>query len=73
VRDGEVHLCLIGFPVPDKIGGSSSNMYWQPLALPTLANGRLAGFRNSEGSHWLYDRSMVFSDSKQIAWMGSEN
>ena len=73
VRDGRAHLGLIGFPIPEKIGGPSSNLYWQPLALPVLANGSLRGFRNSEGSHWQYDRSMLFSDNKAITWVNSEN
>lgn len=73
VRDGRAHLGLIGFPIPEKIGGPSSNLYWQPLALPVLANGSLRGFRNSEGSHWQYDRSMLFSDNKAITWVNSGN
>lgn len=73
MRDGRAHLGLIGFPIPEKIGGLSSNMYWQPLALPVLANGSLRGFRNSERSHWQYERSMVFFDNKPITWVNSEN
>jgi len=73
VRDGRAHLGLIGFPIPEKIGGPSLNLYWQPLALPVLANGSLRGFRNSEGSHWQYDRSMLFSDNNAITWVNSEN
>jgi hypothetical protein len=73
VRDGRAHLGLIGFPIPEKIGSPISNVYWQPFALPVLANRSLRGFRNSEGSHWQYDRGMNFSDNKPIAWVNSEN
>lgn len=73
MRDGTPHISLIGFAIPEKIGGPSSNICWQALALPILANGNLRGFRNSETSYWQYDRNMLFSDNKAITWVGSEN
>lgn len=73
MRDGNVHICLVGFPIPQRIGGPSANIFWQPLVLPALTNGRLPGFRDSEASHWRYERSMTFSDGKKISWVDSEN
>lgn len=73
MRDGSVHTCLLGFPIPEKIGGPSTSIYWQPLVLPALTNGKRPGFRDSEASHWKYERNMIFSDGKKISWVNSEN
>jgi len=73
IRDGQAHLCLIGFPVPERFGGATANTYWQALALPPIAHGRMPGFRDAEPSHWTYDQSMLIPDSRQIAWVNSEN
>jgi hypothetical protein len=73
IRDGEAHFCLIGFPVPERFGGANANIYWQALALPPIAHGRMAGFRDAEPSHWTYDHSMLIPDNRQIAWVNSEN
>lgn len=73
IRDGNGHVGLIGFPVPEKRGGPGATMLWQALALPAVASGSVPGFRNSEQSRWLYDRSMRFSNSKEVTWVSSQN
>jgi hypothetical protein len=76
VRDGGRHVLLVGFPMPDRIGGNPRQMHWQALQLPVLCQGNqdVAGFRqNREGTRYVVDRRQVLTNSSPIEWLASEN
>jgi hypothetical protein len=75
VRDGLPHFALIGFPVPEIVGGPSVAMHWQALVLPVLSWGaRTAqGFRPNETGHWHRDRTELLTNDTQLEWVLSEN
>lgn len=78
LRDGQRHLALLGFPIPEIIGGAARQMHWQALNLPVLshkkADGRLLrGFRNNPQSLALRDRALVLKPGIGLEWRGSQN
>jgi hypothetical protein len=75
VRDGKEHIAMLGFPIPEHIGGKLSHMHWQALQLPTLSAGTKTakGFRTNEAGYWQRDRMEIFKGSAKIDWHLSEN
>lgn len=75
LRDGRRHVLLIGFPIPELIGGSACRMHWTAAHLPVLSHGAQTtkGFRPSERGYWLRDRREVLCDEAPIDWLAAEN
>ncbi len=75
IRDGRSHFLLLGFPIPELIGGKPQSMYWQALDLPVLSNGQdfANGFRPNEQGYWIRDKREMFRSSEPICWVQSEN
>ena len=72
LRDGRPHLLLIGFPIPDDLGGEPVQLHWQALSLPVLERRVLRGFRNNHVGWKKVDRRTL-SSNNSIDWLGSEN
>jgi len=74
-RDGRSHILLVGFPLPEKVGGPADQLHWQPLYLPVLSHGRqsINGFRNNEVGYWERDRRIVLKEKRMNEWLASEN
>jgi len=75
LRDGERHLCLIGFPIPEKVGGPDVRMHWWALRLPIFAHGDNAprGYRRDERSYWRHDEVHLFERSLALEWLRTDN
>ncbi|MBA2714092.1 MAG: ThiF family adenylyltransferase [Rubrobacteraceae bacterium] len=76
VRDGRTRPLLIGFPIPERVGGPSRRMHWYAAWLPALSWGDAshAGFRpGTEPGYRMRDRAEVLVDSHPIGWQTSEN
>jgi hypothetical protein len=75
LRDGNRHALLLGFPIPDRVGGDLHRMHWQALLLPVLSSGRqtVHGFRANETGYRRRDRSEVLVDLGPVDWLFSEN
>jgi hypothetical protein len=74
LRDGKEHFCLIGFPIPDRIGQPSKLMCWQAIKLPALASPHSkGGFGSNPNSLWAKDRETVLKSSAPITWVPTEN
>ncbi|MFL5345707.1 MAG: HesA/MoeB/ThiF family protein [Hyalangium sp.] len=75
LRDGERHLCLIGFPIPEKVGGPDVRMHWWALRLPIFAHGDVAprGYRRNERTYWLHDQVHLFERSLPLDWLRTDN
>ena len=75
LRDGERHLCLIGFPIPEKMGGPNVRMHWWALRLPIFAHGDMAprGYRRNERGYWLYDQVHLFERGLPLDWLRTDN
>ncbi|WP_395850885.1 HesA/MoeB/ThiF family protein [Cystobacter fuscus] len=75
LRDGERHLCLIGFPIPEKVGGPDVRMHWWALRLPIFAHGDVAprGYRRDERGYWLHDQVHLFERSLPLDWLRTDN
>jgi hypothetical protein len=73
LRDGKRHFCLIGFPVPDRIGQPPKLMYWQAMRLPELASPDSRGSFRNVHALWLKDRETALTSSARTAWVPTEN
>lgn len=73
LRDGKRHLLLIGFPIPDKVGGKYGSWYWLSILLPVLSHGRVNGFRESSTSYLLRDKATVITEHSDIHWIKSRS
>ena len=72
IRDGRPHFLLVGFPIPDVVGGRSVQIHWQALVLPTLARRVPPGFRTNAVGWKEADRRTI-SRVNTIDWIQSEN
>jgi molybdopterin/thiamine biosynthesis adenylyltransferase len=76
IRDGQQHLMLVGFPMPERIGGKNSRMHWQPIRLPILTQEYVAlrGFRpGRESARYYLDRTKALAGTAELEWLSSEN
>lgn len=71
LRDGTQHLFLLGFPVQEFIGGKDRRQRWLACRLPTLAYGRIKGFRSRECSFTDYDLQKSLYNEAEIEWLYS--
>lgn len=72
-RNGKQLLLILGFAIPENIGGSPILMHWLTLRTSPVAVGDVPGFRNSKEGHWLWDRTHVFGKAEKLHWQSSEN
>ena len=74
-RDGRRHRALVGFPIPEIVGGEVKLMHWQAIELPELAFGTITqpGFRTNSIGYWRKDRHESFHKVHKIKWCTSAN
>ena len=72
LRDGRQHLLLVGFPIPEVLGGESVQIHWQALLLPALERRAPPGFRKNSVGRKVADRRTLAS-ANRIKWIRSEN
>ncbi len=75
MRDGERHVALVGFPIPERFGDGPGRIHWQAMRLPALQGGRQVpdGFRPNEMGYRERDRRTVFAGTEPLRWLRSEN
>lgn len=76
LRDDNLHLALIGFPIPEYIGDKPYLVHWQAMVLPRLATKGMPvpnGFRSNESGYWQQDRRTVLASSNPLFWVNTEN
>ena len=71
-QTGDIIL-LLGFPIPDTIGGPSARMHWLALSLPTINRNPQPGFRSNRQGQWLAYKQKSINDTAAINWMQTEN
>jgi hypothetical protein len=74
LRDGQAHMMLLGFPIPEKVGEKPRQMFWQAFRLPILSYGKKVakGFRPQTG-YWHRDKTEVIVDKDEVIWITSQN
>ncbi len=74
IRDGESHILLLGFPIPEVFSGPLVRMHWLATKLPTLTINNPRGFRpTNDLGRWQQDRDVLLSDATSIEWISTEN
>lgn len=66
-------ILLLGFPIPDLIGGPDLRMHWLALALPPVVKSPQDGFRGNLQGQWLAYKQKVVHDAAAIKWLRTEN
>ena len=64
-------LCLIGFPIPEKVGGPPDNVHWQALRLP-IPPKKVSGFRPKKKFKGALVRGVLGAPEK-LDWMTTYN
>lgn len=75
LRDGHAHVLLVGFPIPETVGGEPALLHWQPVVLPPLppSSAPRRGFRpDATGAHHTTIRAAL-GNSRALAWARAEN
>ena len=74
IRDGDSHFLLLGFPIPETVGGPPARMHWLATKLPVLTVNNPKGFRpTNDRGRWWQDREFVLSDGKPVEWLNTES
>lgn len=77
LRDGESHVLMLGFPIPNEVGGEDVEIHWQGIKIPILScvnkKRKFRGFMNKNMEYLLDDFLHNINESKRIEWIKSEN
>ena len=74
IRDGERHALLLGFPIPETVGGPPVRMHWLATQLPPLTVKNPPGFRpTNDRGRWKQDRDCLLRNTVPIKWLTTEN
>lgn len=67
------HLLLLGFPIPNKVGGPNVRLHWLALQLPPLSAGSkfARGFRKDEQGYRQRDAGLL-RDDERVRWISTE-
>ena len=66
-------VLLVGFPIPERVGGPDSRMHWLALQLPEKTPRPRAGFRNTEEGRWRAYRTADLADHLPLYWLETAN
>ena len=74
IRDGESHFFMLGFPIPETIGGVPARMHWLAMKLPVLTVSTPNGFRTTNDlGRWWQDRELVLRNRTPVGWLNTES
>lgn len=73
LRRAKLHRLLIGFPIPELVGGPSLQYHWLLAYLPGFASQNPNGFRSKSSSLLLCYKRTVFRPNNKITWGESSN
>ncbi|RYZ41266.1 MAG: ThiF family adenylyltransferase [Myxococcaceae bacterium] len=75
LRDGVRHLCLIGFPVPSRVGAPDVRMHWWAARLPLFSHGDVAmrGYARTPRNRERYDLMNLFARPLPVDWLPTED
>jgi hypothetical protein len=73
LHDGSPHPLLIGFPVPELIGGPMHQMHWLVVDLPPLERRAPNGFRRNDVGLWTASFQGTFRPVSKVSWGVTEN
>ncbi|MCY1040636.1 ThiF family adenylyltransferase [Corallococcus sp. bb12-1] len=75
LRDGTRHLCLMGFPLPARVGAPDARMHWWAARLPLFSHGDVAmrGFARTERNRQRHDLTNLFARPLPVDWLSTED
>lgn len=74
-RDKRKHILMIGFPIPEKVGGECQVIHWESILLPVLSYGNkyANGFRSDELGWKIRDFRTILKKENTLEWLLTEN
>lgn len=75
LRSSKNPLMLVGFPIPEFVGGMLTQIHWFGIRLPTLSSKEAKppnGFRNNQIGRWRNDLKVLRNDLP-LRWVETEN
>ena len=66
-------VLLIGFPIPERVGGPDCRLHWLALQLPERSLRLKPGFRNTGDGQWLAYKTTALAGHQSLYWLNSEN
>jgi hypothetical protein len=63
-------VLLVGFPIPEKVGAQSREIWWTAVRLGPFRTSRKA---RHEATLWERERAEMFSDEARVDWLPTEN
>lgn len=69
---GRTYL-MLGYPMPNKIGGPDHEIHWETVWLPFLSNEPPKGYRPKPKFLWLNDRQQHFGDKRKLEFVETKN
>lgn len=74
-RDKRKHILMIGFPIPERVGGDPQIIHWESILLPVLSYGNkyASGFRSNELGWKIRDFRTIFRNENALEWLLTEN
>ncbi|MEX0896164.1 MAG: ThiF family adenylyltransferase [Patescibacteria group bacterium] len=75
LRSSKNPLLLVGFPIPEFVGGKSCQIHWLGIRLPTLSSNEAKppnGFRTNQIGRWRNDLKVLRNDLS-LRWVETEN
>jgi len=73
LRDGDRHLLLVGFPVPERVAHDDERLHWQGALLPPFLHRRDSGFRAQKKHAPSHDVTKALPSDLPLEWVRSEN
>lgn len=77
LRDGWSHNLLLGFPIPELVGGAPVIMHWLGIKVPAVNRNKKQtprnGFRIEAGRYWDDKTNGPLKNDSPIEWVPTEN
>lgn len=64
---------MLGYPIPQAIGGPDHEVHWETVWLPALSTAPPKGFRPGPKSWWQRDRHQHFGEQRKMDFVDTEN
>ncbi|MCY1036817.1 ThiF family adenylyltransferase [Corallococcus sp. BB11-1] len=75
LRDGARHLCLMGFPLPERVGAPNVRMHWWAARLPVFSHGDVAmrGYARTTRNREMHDLLSLFARPLPVDWLQTDD
>ena len=73
MNKGSNQILLLGYPMPEKTGGNSVEIYWQAIRIPLPIKKHVQGYRDNEHGQWEYYKKKFMRNNAPIIYLETVN